>query len=64
MSSTEATVGDAEVQGEATGVPDPVNCVVEPTQTLRVPVISHWASNLITARIIKIAVLIIFFITE
>ena len=35
-----ATPGDAEIQGlVGAGVPEPVNCVVDPVQTLSVPVI-------------------------
>jgi hypothetical protein len=35
-----ATPGDAETQGLVTaGVPEPVSCVVDPVQTLRVPLI-------------------------
>jgi hypothetical protein len=37
---TVATPGVPETQGlTAAGVPDPVNCVVAPTQTVNVPVI-------------------------
>jgi hypothetical protein len=37
---TVATAGVAEIQGfEAAGVPEPVNCVVDPVQTMSVPVI-------------------------
>ena len=37
---TVATAGVADTHGlDAAGVPDPVSCVVEPTHTLKVPVI-------------------------
>ena len=42
---TVAIPGDADTHAlEAAGVPEPVNCVVDPTQTFSVPVIVGWQS--------------------
>ena len=53
---TVATAGVADTHGlTAAGVPEPVNCVVNPTQTVRVPVIVGSALT-VTVAVIKISV--------
>ena len=42
---TVAIAGDADTQGlETAGVPEPVSCVVAPTQTFKLPVMIGWQS--------------------
>jgi hypothetical protein len=51
---TVATRDDADTHGlTAAGVPEPVSCVVEPTQTLRVPVIVGTAFTVTVAVVLQ-----------
>jgi hypothetical protein len=51
---TVATRGDADTHGLiAAGVPEPVSCVVDPKQTLRVPVIVGKAFTVTVAVVLQ-----------